>query len=166
MKGREINWKIYLVIDSQEHSMLFCAQMKPGVVSKNKSNLHDTQHAQLIALSFRMYSTLSGKHAKRASLSSSSSSSLRYAFRECVPMKFSLLRFDQRIALIHSFSFFTTALTHSFRFVCSFLFFLPTSTVDYKFSRSKRNDVVRDPVKIDENCTSRSTPLHSGVLSR
>lgn len=36
MKGREINWKIYLVIDSQEHSMLFCAQMKPGVVSKKK----------------------------------------------------------------------------------------------------------------------------------
>lgn len=142
--------------------MLFCAQMKPGIVSKNKSNLHHTQHAQLIALSFRMYSTLSGKHAKRASLSSSSSSSsLRYAFRECVPMKFSLPRFDQRIALIHSFSFFTTALTHSFRFVCSFLFFLPTSTVDYKFSRSKRNDVVRDPVKIDENCTSRSTPFHS-----
>lgn len=134
MKGREINWKIYLVIDSQEHSMLFCAQMKPGVVSKNKSNLHDTQHAQLIALSFRMYSTLSGKHAKRASLSSSSSSSLRYAFRECVPMKFSLPRFDQRIALIHSFSFFTTALTRSFRFVCSFLFFFrhPPSITSFR----------------------------------
>lgn len=140
--------------------MLFCAQMKPGVVSKNKSNLHDTQHAQLIALSFRMYSTLSGKHAKRASFPPPPPP--RFDTHSAnVFRKFSLLRFDQRIALIHSFSFFTTALTHSFRFVCSFLFFLPTSTVDYKFSRSKRNDVVRDPVKIDENCTSRSTPFHS-----
>lgn len=140
--------------------MLFCAQMKPGVVSKKKQFApYAARSIDRAIVSYVLHFERKTRETREPFLLLLLLASIRIP-RMCSDEIF-LPRFDQRIALIHSFSFFTTALTHSFRFVCSFLFFLPTSTVDYKFSRSKRNDVVRDPVKIDENCTSRSTPFHS-----
>lgn len=148
-KGLGINWKIYLVIDCQERGRF--VRKLASFRCKEKSNLH----ARYTLNWSRLHSTLSGKHAKRASHASLFSfSSLRYAFRECVPTKFSLPRFDQRTCIVYSF------LAHFlFRLLFSFSF---TSMLRWlQVFETKR--CIRDLVKIDENCTSRSTPLRGSL---